>query len=165
MVRAAQVPDAKGIVALYNAVAAEGVHITPERYPWPPEAEGQLINEARKSGSGRFVAVRNRRVIGECSIYRETMPKRAHTATCQMAVRKTFRGKGIGRLLLEKALEWAAEAGIEKVTLSVFSTNTAALELYRASGFEVEGVRKRQLRIKGEYADDILMAKFITTLP
>lgn len=161
MMRHARTSDGAGIVRLYNSVAAEVIHITPEKYPWPAEVEGQLIAEQKREGSGRFVAVSNRRIIAECSIFRDTAPKRNHTATCQLVVLKAFRGRGIGRRLLGTALAWARDTGIEKVTLTVFSSNEAARKLYETFGFEVEGVLKGQVRIDGEDVDDILMAKFL----
>ncbi len=160
-VRPARPSDSEGIVALYNEVAAEKVHITPEKYPWPPEAEGQLISQMKKEGSGRFVAIKARRVVGECTFLRSTEPKRRHTAVCQVAVAARFRRQGIGRNILEYALKWAKGAGIEKITLDVFATNAAAIALYRVLGFKEEGRRAGQVKIDGRPIDDVLMGKFV----
>ncbi|HEU12758.1 MAG TPA: GNAT family N-acetyltransferase, partial [Euryarchaeota archaeon] len=45
--------------------------------------------------------------------------------------------------------------------LEVFSTNVNAIELYKKLGFEIEGIRKKQFKIEGNYVDDVLMAKFL----
>ena len=40
----------------------------------------------------------------------------------------------------------------------MLATNTGARALYAAYGFEVEGVRRGEFLLDGEYADDVLMA-------
>ena len=47
------------------------------------------------------------------------------------------RGRGLGRLLLDRALRVLAAAGAHAVSLEVAATNERALELYRAFGFDV----------------------------
>jgi ribosomal protein S18 acetylase RimI-like enzyme len=48
-----------------------------------------------------------------------------------------YRGRGLGRLLLDRALRLLAAAGARAVTLEVAATNARALSLYRAFAFEV----------------------------
>lgn len=38
----------------------------------------------------------------------------------------------------------------EKTSLTVFSTNKAAINLHRKFGFEIEGISKNQFRIEGK---------------
>ncbi len=45
------------------------------------------------------------------------------------------RGEGIGRTLLERAMEAAREAGAEHIDLNTGETDTAARALYEATGF------------------------------
>ena len=54
-----------------------------------------------------------------------------------------FRRQGVGRALLEAAVEWAPEHGVAKLELHVFPWNEAAIALYESFGFEREGFRKR----------------------
>ena len=46
-----------------------------------------------------------------------------------------WRGRGFGRLLVEHVLEWAAEAGMARVTLLADKENAPALAFYAALGF------------------------------
>jgi ribosomal protein S18 acetylase RimI-like enzyme len=48
-----------------------------------------------------------------------------------------YRGRGLGRLLLDRALRLLAAAGARAVALEVAATNERALELYRAFDFAV----------------------------
>ena len=54
-----------------------------------------------------------------------------------VAVRPEFRGRGLGRALLMKALDGFRRAGIRKVTLEATSGNTPAIRLYETSGFRL----------------------------
>jgi len=71
------------------------------------------------------------------------------------------RGQGVGRRLMAYALDWTADQGLKKITLSVFATNRRAIRMYEQLDFTTEGKRKMQYSIQGEYVDEILMAKFL----
>jgi len=43
----------------------------------------------------------------------------------------------------------------------VFATNLRARRLYESLGFEEEGVRRRHVRIRGEYVDEALMGLWL----
>lgn len=57
----------------------------------------------------------------------------------QMWIAPEFRGRGIGRLLLEEIIEWARSLEVGFVKLGVIIGNTAATELYGSAGFEPVG--------------------------
>ena len=69
-----------------------------------------------------------------------------------------YRELTVGRLLLEAALELAAQS-VELVQLVVVKDNEPAVRLYESVGFEAYGLEQRALKIDGRYYDDILMAK------
>ena len=53
----------------------------------------------------------------------------------QLCVLPSFRGRGLGRVLLDKATQSLLRAGFSAVTLTVTEGNTEAVELYRSFGF------------------------------
>ena len=75
-----------------------------------------------------------------------------------MGVLPSHRGQGIGRRLLEATIEGASKSGLEKIELSVYARNTAAINLYRKLSFEEEGIKKRGRLADGIYDDVLLMA-------
>jgi Acetyltransferases len=79
------------------------------------------------------------------------------------AVNPTHQGRGIGRTLLEAARQEAANRGARRIILRVLGTNTRAQEVYRACGYQTEGVLKDQFHLQGHYVDDVLMALEIPT--
>lgn len=63
----------------------------------------------------------------------------AATPEMGMAVIEEARGKGLGTLLMQAALDEARQRGIQAVSLSV-DPNNAAIRLYRRFGFEEMGM-------------------------
>ncbi len=51
------------------------------------------------------------------------------------ALRSDSRGKGIGSILLAKALEWFYEKGAERIDVSTDAENIAAIQCYEKYGF------------------------------
>ena len=74
----------------------------------------------------------------------------AHIAT--IAVHPDYRGRGVARLMLIKALEEAVRRGADQATLEVRINNVAAQKLYYRFGFEVVGHRPRYYRDNNEDA-------------
>jgi len=85
----------------------------------------------------------------------------AHVATLGMSVRADARGQGIGRALLDAALEWAPTAGLTRIELYVYARNLRAIALYEKAGFQREGRRRSFIREGDEFLDDLVMAKLL----
>ena len=60
----------------------------------------------------------------------------------RIAVYGACRGRGYGRLLMERLLEEAEKEKITDITLEVRASNVPAIALYEAYGFQKEAVRK-----------------------
>jgi ribosomal protein S18 acetylase RimI-like enzyme len=71
-----------------------------------------------------------------------------------------YRGRGIGKKLLEKALELIQEnKNIVKIQLMVNSKQNAAVALYKNMGFIVVGQLKKEIKVDGEFYDELVMEK------
>lgn len=73
------------------------------------------------------------------------------------AVSPEFRGKGIGKIMMERVLSEAKKRGCLSVMLSVRKSNLTALNLYAKSGFVEVDRRKNYYRHPTE--DAIIMVK------
>lgn len=59
-----------------------------------------------------------------------------------VAVKESFRRKGIAKRMLQAVLTWGRQAGLCAFTLEVRKSNGAAIALYESLGFAAEGVRR-----------------------
>jgi ribosomal protein S18 acetylase RimI-like enzyme len=101
-------------------------------------------------------AMHEERLTGSAGFYREKGLKTRHKGRIgEGSVRPGPRGVGMGKKMLRKVLERAAEMdGLEQVLLSVAAMQTVAFGLYRSLGFEGVGCEPRALRIGGRFIDE-----------
>lgn len=109
-----------------------------------------------------FVAEDGGELVARLSLARDPHPASRHVADLGLMVAASRRRQGIGRALLEEAIDWARTAGVSKLELHVFPWNEPAITLYESFGFEREGYRKRHYRRDGDLVDAVLMAYFVT---
>ncbi|MBO4837672.1 MAG: ribosomal protein S18-alanine N-acetyltransferase, partial [Clostridia bacterium] len=69
-----------------------------------------------------------------------------------IAVRKDWRGRGMGRALVESLMQYAANLGVVYMTLEVRAGNEVARHVYMSHGFVQVGVRKKYYEDNGEDA-------------
>lgn len=109
----------------------------------------------------QFVALGDGRVVGWCDIIRIDQPTRAHTGILGMGVAREFRRRGIGRRLLLAALDRAAQVYLERVELTVYASNTAAIRLCESAGFIRDAVQPDPCKIDGRHQDALAMVKVL----
>jgi ribosomal protein S18 acetylase RimI-like enzyme len=110
-------------------------------------------------GCPHMVALSAGQVVGWCDASRrESRPIYAHSAVLGMGLLPEFRGKGIGKRLIERTLAAAREVGFHRVELTVREDNLNAIELYKKIGFEIEGLQRDAFLVDGVYANLIMMA-------
>ncbi|MEW2921000.1 N-acetyltransferase family protein [Muricauda sp. ANG21] len=69
------------------------------------------------------------------------------------------RGKGVGKLLLEKLIEESEKAGFWTLQSGVFPENKASIKLHENVGFRYIGKRERVGKIHGVWKDNLLFEK------
>jgi ribosomal protein S18 acetylase RimI-like enzyme len=75
-----------------------------------------------------------------------------------MYVSPRFRGQGLGRQLLERAIDCAGRLeGIVQILLSVNPEQEAALGLYQKLGFKPFGLEPKALRAGDRFIDQLHM--------
>ena len=160
VVRRADPRDADQLVTLGREVGAEpeGWLITTGAWRTVGEERRYLKAIRRWEHAAVFVAEVDGQIVGRLSVSRDQHPASRHVADLGLMVAAERRGQGIGRALLEAAVDWARAAGVTKLELHVFPWNEPALRLYERFGFEREGVRRGHYRRGGEEVDAILMA-------
>jgi len=101
--------------------------------------------------------------IADCMARITLRDKMSHVAMIGVGVLQGYRGQGIGRLLMERIVDWAIEQPtILKLELNMFAQNTPAQRLYESLGFEIEGRCARSFRQPdGTLHDKILMGRWL----
>lgn len=69
-----------------------------------------------------------------------------------VGIHPDYQHQGLGQFLMQALLTAAKDRGLERATLEVRDSNTAALKLYEKFGFKVAGRRKRYYQDTGEDA-------------
>jgi len=84
-----------------------------------------------------------------------------HVGVFGIILAKEWRKKGIGRFLMEKAIEEAKKniVGLEIITLGVFSDNPIAKKMYEKMGFKEHGLLPGGIKHKEDLVDHIYMYK------
>ncbi|MBT3943261.1 MAG: GNAT family N-acetyltransferase [Chloroflexi bacterium] len=142
-----------------SAVARERRYIGIVNAPTMNETRDYVV--AINDISGHItLAVTNDRVIGWCSTTHQTDEGFTHVAHIGMGLLPDYRGRGLGRRLLDDALNWSWDSGYERVELSVFTDNEIAIRLYRSAGFVEEGTRRKARKLNGSYNDIMQMGIF-----
>ena len=161
VIRRAIERDAEQLLRNINEIGTEEDWILTEAIPWDPRQEREWIRTFDDMRSVLYVADVDGRVVGQIDAHISSYTKAHHVASLGIAIVKGYRSLGIGRALMDHLLAWMKVRGVEKATLEVFSTNARAIALYQKMGFEIEGSRKRQFKIRGQYVDDVYMAKWL----
>jgi len=148
-------------VRFWQALADERKYIATEQVS-PEQKRGW-----RRGISSRRVLWAVAKMDGELagiltlSSYYGRLKKTEHVKVLGMGVAKAFRGRGVGSALIDYGIRWARSRGVEKIVLSVFSTNRKAIGLYEKFGFKHEGTRKKAFLIDGRYVDEVMMGRFV----
>ena len=83
-------------------------------------------------------------------------------ADISVYVERSWRGKGVGRILLEKLSELGRQHGFHKLVLSAFPGNAGGMALYAKSGFRTVGIYHEQGQLDGKWVDTIVMEKLLS---
>ncbi|SES30460.1 GNAT family N-acetyltransferase [Psychrobacillus sp. OK032] len=116
----------------------------------------RVENNLRTEGNYTFGAFQQDKLVGMVTLSQESYLKMKHRANIfAMYVSPEARGLGAGKALLMEAINKARTIEeIEKVNLSVVSTNEKAKNLYTQLGFEVFGVEEKALKVADTYYDE-----------
>ena len=90
-----------------------------------------------------FVAELEAEVVGVALVELKTNPNdpifqpRRYVYIEEIAVAASHRGRGIGRLLMERIHQWGQEQGIAEIELQVWERNEQAVSFYEKLGYQM----------------------------
>ena len=108
----------------------------------------------------RLVALADGRVAGWAALSpvsaREVY---AGVAEVSVYVGAEFRGRGLGRALLEALVRESEAEGIWTLQAGIFPENVASVALHKSCGFREVGRRERVGKLKGSWRDTVLLER------
>jgi L-amino acid N-acyltransferase YncA len=84
-----------------------------------------------------------------------------NVADFSVYIERGWRGKGIGRQLLEHLIDMARGIGFHKMVLAAMAYNSAGIALYSRAGFSRVGVYHEQGQLDGKWVDVVIMEKIL----
>ena len=163
-IRPATVEDAAAICAIYNQGIEDRLATLETELRTPAERRAWLA--ARGPRHPVIVAEHARDeppdILGWGSL-NAFNPREAyrHVADFSVYVERAWRGRGVGRRLLECLVERAQALGYHKLVLSAFPFNAAGMALYERMGFRTVGVYREQGQLDGRWVDTIVMERLL----
>jgi ribosomal protein S18 acetylase RimI-like enzyme len=143
-IRAATPQDYEALLPLFEEIDTLHRQQLPERFQKPvgPARERDFFLTALADGQTKFfVAEANGELVGHIHVVvRDTPPvpilrPRHFVHVDEIVVKATYRGHGVGRLLMEHAEAWAKRNGATEIELGVYEFNHEAQEFYRDLGY------------------------------
>jgi RimJ/RimL family protein N-acetyltransferase len=166
IIRPGQLNDAKIVLEIQQEVISESDYLITisEEFNKTTEQQSKWIQKILENERETIIVAEvGDEVVGWLVFQSQSRKRLAHIGSFGMMIRKEYRNKGIGKLLIKALLDCAEKDPlIEKVSLGVFSTNHSAIDLYKSMGFIEEGRKIKEFKINNnEYVDDILMYKMV----
>jgi L-amino acid N-acyltransferase YncA len=159
-VRAASTADADAICAIHNQGILDRVATLDVTTRTPDGVLDWLADHGSRHPV--IVASVGGAVVGWGSLNRfNPRPAYDHVADFSVYIEREWRGKGIGRQLLDRLIELAREIGFHKMVLSALAFNQAGIALYTRAGFSIVGVYREQGQLDGEWVDTLIMEKLL----
>jgi phosphinothricin acetyltransferase len=159
-IRAAEPTDADAIAVIYNQGIEDRLATL--------ETETRSADERRRWIAARglrhpvIVGEVGGRVVGWGSLNSfNPRPAYDNVADFSVYVERDWRGRGIGRRLLEALVARGRELGYHKLVLAAFPFNEAGVALYRRVGFSEVGVYREQGQLDGKWVDVVVMERLL----
>jgi L-amino acid N-acyltransferase YncA len=121
----------------WNEIVQDG-----ETYAYPLDLSSEQARTLwTMSPPGQTVVLEeDGRILGSATMGPNRPGRGGHVGTASFMVSADARGRGVGRRLGEYVVQWHREEGFQAIQFNaVVETNTAAVRLWQALGFEIIG--------------------------
>jgi L-amino acid N-acyltransferase YncA len=154
LIRPLRADDWAAILRIY----AEGIETGNATFETELPTRADL--DARWLSGHRWIAEDHDEVAGWTAISPvSARPCYAGVGETSVYVAASARGRGVGRSLLRQQVTAADESGLWTLQTAIFPENEASIELHRAAGYRVVGVRERIAQHYGRWRDTVLMER------
>jgi len=151
--------DLASIVEIYNS-AIPGRMATADTTPITVESRRAWFNEHGPRERPLWVVEESGALVGWLS-FQSFYGRPAYRATAEISiyVAKGWQGRGIGRTLLERAVEEAPRLGLRTLLGFIFGHNTPSLRLFEGLGFQRWALLPRVAELDGIERDLVIVGR------
>ena len=158
VIRRAEASDAEAVSRIFSGPKAIRGTL---QLPFPSAESWRKRLAEPPEGLFSLLACAGNEVVGQLGLHTfPSQPRRRHVGEIGMAVRDDWQGKGVGRELMQAAVELAEKwLNLSRLELEVYTDNEPAIRLYKKFGFAIEGTLVRFAFRDGQYVDAYAMAR------
>ncbi len=108
----------------------------------------------------RFIAILDNKVVGWTALS-PFSSRAAYSGVAEVSiyVRSEYKGKGIGKVLLNTLIKESEKSGFWTLQASIFQENKGSIHLHKQAGFREVGVRERISKLNGIWRNVILFER------
>jgi len=163
IIRQVTVEDAEQVMYLIDNVesTSDFMLMEPGERNNSIEKQTKMIEHFNNQDNSTILVADNDGLYGYLIAIGNTSLRNKHSAYLVIGVHQEIRGQGVGTLLFEAVEQWAKTVGITRLELTVVTENKAGVKLYQKSGFEIEGTKRRSLKINNKFYDEYYMSKLV----
>ena len=105
------------------------------------EKEQRAISRRLKAGAGLWLVAEtegSRHLVGMVDVQQQDW--REAGLMWNIAVDRAYRGRGLGRQLMERVIDWGRRQGLRAIILETQTNNWLAYRFYHRFGFQLTGI-------------------------
>jgi L-amino acid N-acyltransferase YncA len=158
-VRDAEIDDLATIVEIYNSTIS-GRMVTADTEPVSVDSRKQWFKEHSPSFRPLWVIEYQGGICGWIS-FQSFYGRPAYNATAEISIyiHENYRGKRIGKYIMQKAIDACPELGIKTLLGFIFGHNKPSLDLFANFGFEKWAHLPNVAELDGVERDLIILGK------
>jgi RimJ/RimL family protein N-acetyltransferase len=165
IIREATKSDAKDLIDYLDKIAQESDFLTfgVGEMKISLEQEEMFIENANQQDNALMaLVIHDESIIGCVTFTGGIKPRLRHIGEMGISILEPYWGKGIGEKMIDYLVDWSKQTGIiRKIDLKVRADNVRGLNLYKKTGFVVEGTIIRDMLIDNKFYDSIIMGMLI----
>jgi RimJ/RimL family protein N-acetyltransferase len=104
-----------------------------------------------------IVALGHGRIVGCTAIVTRDLSWSQHVGELRVLVAPTWRGKGLGRALIQESFAQALELGLEKLCVQMTVDQRAAIASYEGLGFRAEALLRNHVKDRNGKPHDLVL--------
>ena len=156
-IRHAEPEDADALQAIH---ADEALYTNTLQLPMPSKTLWRKRLADIPDNMHMLVAEIEGEVVGSLGLQTMTSKRQRHVASFGVSVKTAAQGNGVGRALINAALDLADNwLDIRRIEITTYTDNTGAIGLYKSLGSVIEGEMLDYAYRNGEYVNAYQMAR------